>query len=250
MTQDSELIFPARMRWDPKQTAVVVCDMWKKHWCSNATRRAAEMAPRMNEVVSTLRTRGILIIHSPTKGMAHYEQTPMRAMAKRAPVIVTPAPIELWNPVNTLCEPSLPIDDSDGGCDCTQKWGWREEGRSYLQIETIAIEESDAVAENAEVYYLMRERGIKNVILMGIHTNMCVLSRSFGIRQMIYLGMYVVLMRDMTDIMYDPRMPPHVSHFRGTDLVIEHIERYWCPTVTSADIIDGKPFCFAADTGE
>jgi hypothetical protein len=71
---------------------------------------------------------------------------------------------------------------------------------------------------------------------MGVHTNMCVLGRSFGIRQMVRLGKNVVLVRDLTDAMYDPRQPPFVSHTRGTEMVIEHIEKYWCPSVLSEDL--------------
>jgi hypothetical protein len=55
---------------------------------------------------------------------------------------------------------------------------------------------------------------------MGVHTNMCVLGRPFGIRAMVKLGRKVVLVRDLTDAMYDPRQPPYVSHARGTELVI------------------------------
>jgi hypothetical protein len=53
-----------------------------------------------------------------------------------------------------------------------------------------------------------------------------------------------VLMRDLTDTMYNSRMRPFVSHFQGTDLVIHHIEKHWCPTVTSADLLGGTPFRF------
>ena len=38
--------------------------------------------------------------------------------------------------------------------------------------------------------------------------------------------------RELTDTMYNPRKPPLVSHEEGTRLVVEHIEEYWCPTVT------------------
>ena len=93
----------------------------------------------------------------------------------------------------------------------------------------------------------MKQRGIKNVIVMGVHTNMCVLGRPFSIRRMVYQGQNVVLMRDLTDTMYNPRMRPFVSHFRGTGLVIEHIEKYWCPTVTSADFVGGRPLKFKND---
>ena len=40
---------------------------------------------------------------------------------------------------------------------------------------------------------------------LGVHTNMCVLGRPFGLRQMAKNGKNVVLMRDMTDTMYNPR---------------------------------------------
>ena len=36
--------------------------------------------------------------------------------------------------------------------------------------------------------------------------------------------------------MYNPERPPGVDHFTGTDLVIGHVESYWCPSFTSADI--------------
>ena len=34
--------------WQDKQTAVIVCDMWARHWCQGAIERGAEMAPRPN----------------------------------------------------------------------------------------------------------------------------------------------------------------------------------------------------------
>jgi hypothetical protein len=85
------------------------------------------------------------------------------------------------------------------------------------------------------------------VILLGVHLNMCVLGRPFGIRQMINVGKNVALMRDMTDTMYDHRMPPKVNHFAGTDLVIEHVEKYWCPSFTSSDLTGRAPFRFSED---
>ncbi len=78
---------------------------------------------------------------------------------------------------------------------------------------------------------------------------MCVLGRPFGIRQMVRLGKNVALMRDMTDTMYNPDRPPGVSHFEGTDLVIQHTERYWCPLLRQFRYITGQPpFHFHEDT--
>jgi hypothetical protein len=40
----------------------------------------------------------------------------------------------------------------------------------------------------------------------------------------------------MTDTMCNPAMPPYVSHDQGTELVVGHIERFWCPSITRAGI--------------
>jgi type 1 glutamine amidotransferase len=134
---------------------------------------------------------------------------------------------------------------------CDDEGELRERKRFYTrQIEALQIEEGDAITDSAEAYYLMKQRGIENVVVLGVHTNMCVLGRPFGIRQLDRLGMNVVLMRDMTDTMYNPREEPFVNHFTGNDLVFEHIERHWCPTITSDDILseEVEPFRFPGDT--
>ena len=56
------------------------------------------------------------------------------------------------------------------------------------------------------------------------------------------------LVRDMTDTMYNPARAPYVSHFTGTDLIVEHIEKWVCPTITSDQILGGQPFQFKQDT--
>jgi len=138
----------------------------------------------------------------------------------------------------------MPIDDSDMGCDCARKCKLSEPWTR--QIATIDIAPPDAITDSGqETYNLLAARGIDNVILTGVHLNMCVLGRPFGIRQLVTVGKNVVLARDLTDTMYNSAMPPRVDHFRGTNLVVEHVERFWCPTIQSADITGGTPFAFA-----
>src|SRR5262249_5631506 len=60
-------------------------------------------------------------------------------------------------------------------------------------------------------------------------------------------GKKVVLVRDLTDTMYNPQRWPFVSHFTGTDLIVEHIEKFVCPTITSDQVLGGKPFRFKND---
>lgn len=232
--------------WDPRQTAIVVCDMWDRHWCAGATARVAEMAPRMNAVLKAARDRGVLIIHAPSDTLNFYADWPQRKRAQAAPPAPAPTGVGQWKSLDRDKEPPLPIDDSDGGCDddppCAQGNPWRR------QIATLEIADQDVISDRGdEVFNLLEQAGIKNVIVLGVHTNMCVLGRPFSIRAMVGLGKNVVLMRDLTDTMYNSRRRPVVSHFTGTDLVVDHIEKHWCPTITSADFLGGDPFQFAAD---
>lgn len=234
-----------KVSWDSKRTALVVCDMWNQHWCKGATERVAEMAPRMNEVLNEARRRGVLIIHCPSGTMKYYEGRPERKVAQSAPKIEGPNSHNNWGGLEKEREGALPIDDSDGGCDDVPKC--KGGGPWTHEIDTLQIKEGDAITDSAEAYYLMEQRGITNLIVMGVHGNMCVLGRPFSIRQMVHRGENVVFMRDMIDTMYNSRQPPYVSHYSGTDLLIEHIEKYWCPSVTSVDFLNGTPFHFEKD---
>lgn len=236
------------VKWDPSHTAAVICDMWDRHWSRNNTARVAEMAPRMNEVITELRRRGVLIIHCPSDTMSYYEGTPGRKLAQSAPRVDTAIPLTGWCSLNLSNEAALPIDDSDGGADddppCPEAtkppWPWSHE------IDAIQIKDGDAITDNKEAFYLMRQRGITNVMVMGVNENMCVLGRPFSIRQMVTQGQNVVLLRDLTDSMYNPKRKPHVDHYTANELMAWHIEKYWCPTITSDQIMGGSPFVFAA----
>lgn len=233
------------IQWEPKKTALIICDMWDQHWCKGATERVAEMAPRMNELVKAARAKGVFIIHAPSDTMKFYEGTPQRKLAQAAPVATPNVPLQRWCKLDPDKEAPLPIDDSDGGCDddpqCKNYTAWKHE------ISTLEIAEGDAITDSTEAYNLLQQRGIDNVIVLGVHANMCVLGRPFSIRQMVAQGKNVVVVRDMTDTMYNSRRRPYVNHFRGTDLIVEHIERYWCPSITSVDFLGGEPFRFSKD---
>jgi nicotinamidase-related amidase len=215
----------------PAQTALVLCDVWDQHWCASAMRRGEPIAHQIEELASGLRQQGVFIIHAPSDCMQFYQGTPQRERMQSAPPVELPTPRE-------IVEPPLPVDASDGGCDdeppCPQHWPWTR------QHSAITVAPEDGVSDNGqEVYNALQERGINLLLIAGVHTNMCVLARSFAIRQMTRWGVRCTLVRDLTDTMYNPRMAPFVPHEQGTELVIQHIERYWCPTVLSRDLLAG-----------
>jgi nicotinamidase-related amidase len=216
----SQKTFPAG------QTAILICDMWDDHWCKGASRRVGVLADKMDPVLAQARKLGILIIHSPSETMDFYQDTPQRKLMLALERVEPP-------PALGLSDPVLPIDDKAGGCDTHDSFrkAWTRENAK------LRIDDKDVVSDKGtEIYSLLRLRGIKNVLFMGVHTNMCVLNRTFAIKQMTKWGVRCVLIRDLTDAMYDPQARPFVSHERGTEMVIEHIEKYWCPTALSKDI--------------
>jgi nicotinamidase-related amidase len=229
--------------WNPASTAVIICDMWNVHWCKGCTRRVAEMAPRMNEIMNTLREAGSLIIHAPSGTMPSYAEHPARKRALEAAASAGWSRDSVKPPF--VEEAPIPVDSSDWGCCCDPScpvyFPWT------LQQEKLEIQDNDAITDDLEVFALFQQRSVENVIIMGVASNMCIIDRPFGLRRLVGNGLNVVLVRDMTDSMYNPAMSPHVDHFTGNDLVIWHIEKYLCPTVTSDQFIGGKPFRFIED---
>jgi nicotinamidase-related amidase len=224
------------MRWKVAQTAIVVCDMWDTHTCSLSAQRVAVMAPRMNQVLSAARSLGVMIVHAPSDTMKFYEGTPWRQRMQRAPMAPSSTPILNRCPREPQEERDFPIDDASE-CDDPIVKEWKGPYPWTRQHPAIDITGFDGVSDSGqEVYNFFKQEGITNVALMGVHTNICILNRGFGIRQLTRLGFNVVLARDLTDAMYDPRRRPFVSHTRGTELVIEHIEAKWCPSILGDDL--------------
>jgi lysophospholipase L1-like esterase/nicotinamidase-related amidase len=250
-------------QWDPLATAIIICDMWDTHTSPNAVSREKELAPRLNEFVQKARSDGALIIHAPSACMAAYDGTPARLRAINAPTASrTPSAINQWcRQIPTEESAVYPIDQADGGSDdepeTHRKWAEQlaAQGRNpkapwQRQIDLIQIDQDrDAVSDSgSEIWNLLEAKKIRNVVLAGVHTNMCVAGRPFGLRQMARNGLNVALLRDLTDSMYNPRAWPYVSHFRGTELFIEHTERHICPTLTSDQLLGGQPFKFSSAT--
>ena len=133
------------------------------------------------------------------------------------------------------------------GCDCTAKKGRRSEGPWKRQIAALKIPDADAISDSGvEIWNLLASRGIDNVILCGVHTNMCVLGRPFGLRQMAKNGKNVVLMRDMTDTMYNPEQPPGVATSRGRSWWSSTSE-VLVPELQTSDITGKPAFRFKGD---
>jgi nicotinamidase-related amidase len=218
-------------RVQARRTAIVICDMWDTHWSRGAAERVDAMAPRMNEVLVGARRQGVHIIHAPSDTLDFYAQHTARQRMLAVPPVEPPPSLDL--PV-----PPLPIDDSDEGSDTgetTTSRAWQRQHPALEIDETVDVISDKGV----EVYSYLYQQRIQQVVIMGVHTNMCVLNRSFAIKQLVKWQVPVALVRDLTDTMYNPAMRPYVSHDEGTQLVIGYIERFWCPSLLSSDLTGG-----------
>jgi nicotinamidase-related amidase len=225
------------LRWPMASTAIIICDMWNTHTCGMSAQRVALMAPRMNQVVSAARSLGVMIIHAPSDTMKYYEGTPWRNRMRNPPTAASPFPIIKRCARIPEEERNFPIDDSQA---CDDPVVNPFEGPPYpwtREHPALDIVGFDGVSDSGqEIYNFCKQEGIGKVVLIGVHANICILNRGFGARQMTRLGFGVVVARDLVDAMYDPRSRPFVSHARGTELVIEHIETMWCPTILGENL--------------
>lgn len=248
--------------WDANRTAVIVCDMWDSHHCVNAVRRVAQLAPRIDSFCAELRERGAIIIHAPSSCVDYYQDHPARQRVASVPKAKKmPSDIATWcNQIPSEEHAAYPLDQSAGGEDDDpadhQQWATRLEadGRNprspwKSQVGVIKIDGvKDFISDSGEeIWSILDAEGIDNVVLVGVHTNMCVLGRPFGLRRLSAAGKNVVLCRDLTDTMYDPNAWPYANHFTGTDLIVSHIEKFVCPTISSEQILGGQAFRFNKD---
>lgn len=76
----------------------------------------------------------------------------------------------------------------------------RNSGSPWIrQAEALTIDDGvDYVSDSGvEIWNILEAHGITNVVLVGVHTNMCVIGRPFGLRQLKRAGKHnVTLMRD------------------------------------------------------
>lgn len=210
------------------KTGIIICDVWDNHWSRGAAERVNAMAPRLNKVVEVARERGIQIIHAPSETMPFYADTPARQRLTDLPRLELPDLAD--HP-----DPPLPIDDTDGGSDTGETSWYKAWTRQHSAIEI--DQERDAISDDGgAIYSFIRHRGIEQVLIVGVHTNMCVLRRPFAIKALVRQGIPVALVRDLTDAMYNPARAPYVSHDEGTRLVVAYIEKFWCPSIDHHDL--------------
>ena len=225
------------VRLDPAKSAVVVIDMWDRHWCRTYTERVGNLVPRMNHTLVAARKLGIQVVFAPSDTTDFYKDSPQRKAVQAIPQHAAPKTIGFQAP-----RPPGPTDH----CEC----GPQEpcgKGRAWSrQHANLKIEEGDLIGDcnnGGELLSLCSERGIDTLLYMGVASNMCVQYRSFGIRNMKNHGLRVIVVRDLVEAITangigpDGKPDPNFTPAKGSARVERHIEQHIASTVESRQLI-------------
>jgi nicotinamidase-related amidase len=239
------------------EVALILIDIWDKHWCSGMEKRGEILAKKINQLLPAVRANGVRVIHCPAGCSAFYKDNDRRkAFLNAPPQIGNPAsgtiaalptddkvPEITWN---SWREPppgfQWPLKQDD--CD-----GTRTDNRWTREHPFIEIRDPDIVAFENESYRILRflrGRNIKHLVYAGAATNECVLyTRNTSMHYLKKLATAVsgaavqcYVARDLTDSMYvPPRDRPTEVHDSGTVGTVAYMEKVLAvPSILSADL--------------
>jgi nicotinamidase-related amidase len=222
---------------EPAKTAIVVIDMWDRHWCKSFTAKVGEMVPRMNPVLEAARKLRIQIIFAPSDVLGFYKDSPQRKAMQAVPPHAEPKQVA-FNPPR----PPGPTDF----CECGPDRPCQSQGVWTRQHADLKIADQDLIGDcnnGRELMNLCAERGIDTLLYMGVASNMCVLDRSMGIRNMKGHGLRTIAVGDMAEAITsnglnaEGKPNPAFTPAAGTARVQRYIEQYVCPTVESRQLL-------------
>jgi Isochorismatase family len=210
-------------RMSTGDTALLICDMWDRHWCTHAGRRMNILAQQIEQTANVARAAGIQIIHSPSSTMPFYADYPERRRAQACPITIEPTARD-WN------APPLSIDDEADSMN-------RGDDRVSRQNINISIEGDDIISDcGAEILNFLTWKAIDHLIFVGVHANKCILERTFGIKQMVRWGINCILIRNLTDVILSGTQSA-ARRTRAAEMTIQYVEQYWCPTALKQDLL-------------
>jgi nicotinamidase-related amidase len=212
---------------EPSKTAIIVIDMWNSHWCMTASQRVSAMVPRMNKVLGIARQLGMQVIWNPSDVITAYSGYPQYEKA---------IAVEHRTAPDTREDLSAKFTAPGGACMCGPGFGCGGNyGWDAMHPDLVIDEEDLFSASTDEIYSLLSERGITDIIYMGVHTNMCVFGKPGAMSKMWKAGFNCLLARDLNDAitLYNPEIA--YTPDKGTTEIDENLQSAGIPNVNMGD---------------
>ena len=218
------------LKWKPKKTAIIVVDMWDKHHCQPSQKRIVLLAKKINRFLFSMRKLGVQVVFAPSGVTSFYRDFKARKKIKK---IIS----NLKNPSKKLPKsheaPPPPIPVKSGCENSNNKQGapWSR------QNAILEIMQNDVISDNDyEIVNFLTAQKIETVLYAGVHSNICIPYRSFGMKNLREYGFSVVLIRDLTDS-YTTPTDNYPSQKLRNEAVIKYIETYIGFTVDSLQFL-------------
>jgi nicotinamidase-related amidase len=181
----------------------------------------------MNRVLSIARELGIQVVWNPSDVVTAYSGYPQyeRAVAvehRQAPEIRNALTAKFTAPQGAcMCGP---------GIHCHGNYGWD------AMHPDLVIEENDLISSSTnEIYALLADRGITDIIYMGVHTNMCVFGKPGAMSSMWSAGFNCMLARDLNDAYTTYEPDKNYTPDAGTTEIDENLQQAGIPNVNMGD---------------
>jgi len=202
--------------------AIVVVDMWERHWCRTAAARMTLLANKMHNALLTARDFNMPIIFA---GVEDDPDAFLLPEKKKAPIKPVPEiHVHVTSVPYVICECSGSVCELGGS-------------NKELNKNMVTAPGDYQVHDIDHLYGLCQQRNISKLYYMGAAANMCILHKSYGMIMAHYcLGLKCVLVRDLAI----PWLPDYKDNrITGEAQVIRDIEKYLGQTVNRREMIDG-----------
>lgn len=213
------------------KSIVFVVDMWDKHWCKEVNEKLTDLAERINLKLRELRAKGFTIMHIPSDCEAYYQDFEQFKKVKKETKGFTSRQVYYGKEINPLRHDLFLLKTlHNEGCNCKptckNKKVWTR------QHPAIEIHNNDLIATDPlNIHFYLNNHSFKNIIYMGVHANVCILKRPFGIIKMKQQGYNCLLYKEYTDVMVNMYKTEGMSEREVRDKVYKLIEYYFCPAI-------------------
>ena len=224
-----------KIRKKTNEIAIIVVDMWNKHHCKPSEKRAAQLAHKVNGLLSILRKSGVQVIFSPSDTVSYYANYQQRKKIQKIGPPSKNVQSLQYLALQYLDEFNFPPLNVSAGCEDPDQ---DEGGQPWTrQHDALKIEKNDVISDNGdEIINFLAYRKIDTVLFVGVHSNICILERSFGMTELKKWGFQTILIRDLTDSFSRPSNKFPTQEARNNE-TIKYIETYVGYTIHSSQIV-------------
>jgi hypothetical protein len=213
--------------YNTNELAILVIGMWSNHQCLVANRKLEELSPKVDSFLKKGRANNMKIIFGSSSLIKLPKYKLLRENMKNIPFA---------NLVDKgLSFPPIPFNDSDGGIN--------EKNDTFKRCDVdmnqmIEIVNTDAMTDNAkELLNYLYYHKIKLCLVVGVHTNMCVLDRPYGMKNIARYGFPMAIVRDLGDPMIKPDGIVIKDRDDAHEKIVHYVEQYFAPSINSHDLM-------------